>query len=62
MPNYLKYPKKLDTKSRKVRKGSRSQIFLANKNAAKKVRKERKAAREAAREAAEAAEYEETVE
>lgn len=62
MPTYIAYPKKLDTKSRKARKGSRTKTFLANKDAAKKVRKERKAARDAAREAAEQAEYEEVTE
>lgn len=55
MPAYLPYPKEADTKSRKARKGSRTKIFLTNKDAAKKIRKARKAEREAR----EAAEYEE---
>jgi hypothetical protein len=48
MPNYTAYPKEADTKSRKARKGDRARIFLANKGAAKKLRKARQEAREAA--------------
>jgi hypothetical protein len=48
MPQYTKYPDSKDTPSRKARKGERIRIFLANKEAAKKVRRERKEAREAA--------------
>jgi hypothetical protein len=59
MPKYIAYPKKADTKSRKSRKGSRTKIFLTNKEAGRKLRKARKAARDAAKEAAE---YEEVVE
>jgi hypothetical protein len=47
MPDYKPYPKVKDTKSRKARKGERLKVFLANKEASRKLRKERKAAREA---------------
>jgi hypothetical protein len=47
MPEYHPYPKEADTKSRKARKGERLKVFLANKEASKKLRKARKEAREA---------------
>ena len=53
MPNMTPYPTSKTTPSRKARKGERIRIFLANKNAAKKVRQARKAAEEAALEAQE---------
>jgi hypothetical protein len=61
MPDYKAYPKEADTKSRKARKGERAKIFLANKEAGRKLRRARKEAREAALEAQEAA-AEETIE
>ena len=48
MPNYAAYPNEKNTPSRKARKGDRARIFLANKGAAKKLRKARQEAREAA--------------
>lgn len=51
MPKYTAYPKEVDTKSRKARKGERLKVFLANKDASKKARRARREAREAAEEA-----------
>jgi len=48
MPNYIAYPNEKNTPSRKARKGERARIYLANKGAAKKLRKAREEAREAA--------------
>lgn len=48
MPNYIAYPNEKNTPSRKARKGERVRIYLANKGAAKKLRKARQEAREAA--------------
>jgi hypothetical protein len=51
MPAYKPYPKELDTKSRKARKGERTKTFLANKEAGRKLRRARKAERDARLEA-----------
>ena len=48
MPKYIAYPKEVDTKSRKARKGMRQKTFLTNKAAAKTLQKARKLAREEA--------------
>ena len=53
MPKYMTYPTEKTTPSRKTRKGERLRVFLANKNAAKKVRKERKEVKAALLEAQE---------
>ena len=48
MPNYTKYPNEKEVPNRKTRKGDRTRVYLANKGAAKKLRKARQEAREAA--------------
>lgn len=53
MPEYLAYPKEADTESRGTRKGMRNKVFITNKAAGAKLRKERKLARKAALEAQE---------
>jgi hypothetical protein len=53
MPNYTKYPTEKDTPNRKTRKGERAKVFLANKEANRKLQRARKAAREALLEAQE---------
>jgi rRNA processing protein Gar1 len=47
MPNYKPYLTVKDTPNRKTRKGERVKIFLANKEANRKLQKARKAEKEA---------------
>ena len=41
MSNYLKYPTKKNTPSRKARKAERSKVFITNKAMNKKIKKSR---------------------
>ena len=56
MPNYMKYPNEKEVPNRKTRKGERAKIYLANKAAAKKLRKARDEAKQARLEAQQALE------
>lgn len=53
MPNYLAYPKSVDTPSRLTRKQSRKNVFLKNKRIAKDAKKARLEAKQEVLEAQE---------